>query len=161
MKKIAKIALIMAICVLCVGCGNDEVENSNLNTDAIQNDITNNEENLNLQEELEKKEIDYIEGITDPVRIEETEDELRVNVQGNVTSIYKCSGDIVTAWYEKYVFETKEIAENFAADQVDQSSVSVKENIVVINKEISEGIVMKKSDLLKTYSALKDVYENE
>lgn len=161
MKKITKILLIVAVCMMCVGCGNDEIEKDNLNTDVIQNETTNNEENLNLQEELEKEEIDYIEGITDPVIIEETENELRVNIQGNVTSIYKCSGDVVTEWYEKYIFETKEIAQNFAADQVDQSKVSVKENIVVLQKEISEGIVMKKSDLVRTYSGLKEVYENE
>lgn len=159
MKKIAKIALVMAICVICVGCGNDEIENEDLNNDVTITE--NNEENINLQEELDKKEIEYIEGITDPVRIEETEDELRVNVKGGVTSIYKCSGDIVTTWYEKYTFETNEIAQNFANEQENQSNVSVKENTVVINKEIPEGTVMKKSDLVGAYSALKDVYENE
>ena len=160
MKKIAKIALIMAICILCVGCG--KVENDDFNNPPLQeSDVNNLLENNTLQEELDKKEIDYVEGITAPVRIEETEDELRVNIQGNVTSIYKCSGDIVTEWYEKYIFETAEIAQNFADEQVDKSNVSVKENTVVLKKEISSGIVMKKSDLVKTYSGLKEVYEIE
>lgn len=163
MKKIAKMALIMAICVVCVGCGNDEVENNNLKDEVSGNitNTTNTEENINLQEELEINDYDYVEGITEPVRIEETEDELRVNVKGNVTSIYKCSGDIVIDWYEKNYFDTNEAAQIFADEQEDKSKVSIKDKVVILKVEIPEGTVMKKSDLINTYSALKGVYENE
>lgn len=161
MKKITKIALIIAICMSCVGCGNNEVQTDNLNNNSVPNNTTNSEENINLQEELEENENNYVEGITDPVRIEEMENELRVNVKGNITSIYKYSGDIVTDWYEKYYFDTEEDAQNFAIEQENQSNVSVKGNVVIVNIEIPEGTVMKKSDLIKTYSGLKEVYENE
>lgn len=160
MKKITVIALSMAICIVCVGCGKNETENTNTNVNEVTQN-TNIEENINLQEEFEDKEIEYIEGITDPVRIEETEEELRVNVKGNISSIYKCSGDIVVEWYEKYYFDTEELAQSFAMEQENQSNVNVSGDIVIVNVEIPEGTVMKKSDLVKTYSALKEVYENE
>ena len=162
MKKIAMLALVVATCSLCVGCGIDKVENGNFNNLPLQSDVlSNSEEKFNLQEEFDKKEVEYVEGITSPVLIEETEDELRVNVKGSNISIYKFSGDFVTERYEKYSFATNEAAQYFVDEYEDKSKISIQDNIVIVNVEIPEGMVMKKSDLVKTYSELKDVYENE
>ena len=162
MKKIAMLALVVATCSLCVGCGIDKVENGNFNNPPLQSDVlSNSEEKFNLQEEFDKKEVEYVEGITSPVLIEETEDELRVNVKGSNISIYKFSGDFVTERYEKYSFATNEAAQYFVDEYEDKSKISIQDNIVIVNVEIPEGMVMKKSDLVKTYSELKDVYENE
>ena len=162
MKKIAMLALVVATCSLCVGCGIDKFENGNFNNLPLQSDVlSNSEEKFNLQEEFDKKEVEYVEGITSPVLIEETEDELRVNVKGSNISIYKFSGDFVTERYEKYSFATNEAAQYFVDEYEDKSKISIQDNIVIVNVEIPEGMVMKKSDLVKTYSELKDVYENE
>ena len=162
MKKITIVALIAFISIICVGCGKNESENNNNEkNEIVQNTVVSDDKNNYLQNELENLENNYVEGITEPVRIEESEDELRVNVKGNVTSIYKCSGDFVTDWYEKYYFKDNESAQSFANEQENQSNVSTKENVVVLKIEIPNGTVMKKSDLIKTYSGLKEVYENE
>lgn len=162
MKKITIVTLIAFISIICVGCGKNESENNiNEKNEIVQNTVVSDDKNNYLQNELENLENNYVEGITEPVRIEESENELRVNVKGNVTSIYKCSGDFVTDWYEKYYFKDNESAQSFANEQENQSNVSIKENVVVLKIEIPNGTVMKKSDLIKTYSGLKEVYENE
>ena len=162
MEKILKIALITSIFVVCTGCGNNKVENDNFNNPPSKEDsVDNRNENFNIQDELNDGENNYVEGITEPVIIEEKDNELRINVKGNVTSIYKYSGDVVTDWYEKYYFDTKEAAQGFVEEQNDSLKVYIKDNIVVVDVGVPEGIVMTKSDLLKTYSGLKEVYENE
>lgn len=155
MKNKLVVVLIAIMCLLCTGCQKNAVQK--------QISIIEKDTNLSNSDVLEdfKNDYDYIDGVTEPVRIEESENELRVNVRGNVTSIYKCSGDIVTEWFEKYYFETKDLADEFAMAQENSDNISVRENVVLIKLNIPEGTVMKKSDLVETYSALKDVYENE
>lgn len=152
MKNKLVIVLLVVMCLLCTGCKKDVVQK--------QTSIIEKYTDLSNTDDLEN-DYDYIDGITDPVRIEEYEDELRVNVRGNVTSIYKCSGDVVTEWYEKYYFETEELADEFATSQENSDNISVSGKVVLIKLNIPEGTVMKKSDLVETYSMLKDVYENE
>ncbi len=157
MKKVLVIALIVATCLVCTGCEKD-----------VDTQEDNFQELLPFEDELHlfnnadlENDYDYIEGVTEPVRIEENEEELRVNVKGNITSIYKCDGDLVTEWYEKYYFETEDMANEFATSQESQENLTVQGNIVLLKLDIPQGTVMKKSDLMRTYLTLKEVYENE
>ena len=140
MKKNYIVILMLVLSVICIGCGNKEVQQPDNPISINSGDnVTSND----------KDSIEIIEGTEKVV----------VNMYDNLTTEYILSGDLVVDKREIYHFESEENAQAFAESlSGDKVTIDGKD---VIRESFEGKINLTKNDLIKTYKNLKEEYEYE
>ena len=146
MKKILILMLAITLCLIAVGCKNNESEkNNDVNNEVIQN-------GTNIEDEEPESGDDSL------LSYESTEDTFTVNFNNQYDMVFVFKDNVVSSYYTEYEFDTEDVAILFESEYIKDENVistEVDGKIVRINLNPASYAGLSRANIEQMFSYLK------